>query len=221
MNIWLPPQYIYTTRKHGSCAYVTNGTLYVEGFINYEDLAYSLAYELHGCQHCCYCGKRLTPKNRTLDHLYPRRWGGVSLPENLKPSCKSCNNLKTDMTEAQFSHFLKLTSSDSRAMFYDKCIEKNLGIIQKKDFIIPSEWITFFDATEIVNYLSFRFLESHKMEKLEAYYRQYHQYTHPIIVSSDGWIFKGKHILYLAKKNKNPIVPAIVLENVVVIRNTS
>lgn len=219
MNIWLPPQYIYTTRKKNSCAYVVDGVLYIEGFISYEDLAYSLAYELNGCQHCYFCGKRLTPKDRTLDHLYPRRWGGVSLPENLRPSCKFCNNLKTDMTESQFKQFLKLTSSSARKAFYEECVEKNFKIIRKKEFIIPPEWVTMYDASELINYLSFRYLEMHKMEKLEAYYHKYHQYTHPIIVSSDGWLFKGKHILYLAKKMKNPIVPAIVLENVVVIRN--
>lgn len=219
MNIWLPPQYVYTTRKKNSCAYVIDGILYVEGFINYEDLAYALAYELNGCQHCYFCGKRLTLKNRTLDHLYPRRWGGISLPENLKPSCTSCNNLKTDMTEAQFKQFLKLTSSSDRNAFHEECVKKNLDIIRRKEFIIPTEWVTLYDATEIINNLSFKFLEMHKMEKLEAYYRKYHQYTHPIIVSSNDWLFKGKHILYLAKKNNNPIVPAIILENVVVIRD--
>lgn len=221
MNIWLPPQYTYTTRKKNSCAYVSDGILYVEGFINYEDLAYSLAYELNGCRHCYFCGKRLTPKNRTLDHLYPRRWGGVSLPENLKPSCTACNNLKSDMTEDQFKQFLKLTSQNSRIAFHDECIKKNLGIIKKKEFIIPPEWITMYDASELIKYLSFRYLEMHKMEKLEEYYHKYHQYTHPIIVSSNDWLFKGKHILYLAKKMQQPVVPAIILENVVVIRNAS
>ena len=40
----------------------------------------------------------LTQKNRTLDHMYPRRWGGVSIPDNLVPSCKNCNGDKMDMT---------------------------------------------------------------------------------------------------------------------------
>lgn len=221
MNIRLPEQFIYTYRGPNNCAYVEDGILYIEGTIHYEDLMYNLAYKLHGYNTCYYCGESLFQNNRTLDHIYPRSWGGISLPDNLYPACKNCNNKKTDMTLYQFKRYLDFHSAEEKLQFYLDCVKENKKIIEKQNFILPSDWVTLYDASVLINLIPFKYLDPTKMQKLENYYNYYHHYPHPIVVSSNGWLFKGKHILYHARKINNSIIPAIVLENVIVIKNTS
>ncbi len=220
MIIRLPENYFYTARGPDDYAYVRNNILYIEGFVNFEHLMYNLSYTINGFDQCYYCGCALTRSNRTLDHIHPRRWGGISLPENLVPSCKNCNGKKTDMTLEQFIIFEKINNSAKQHDFYQKCIQENEDFMRSRKFLIPDNWVCMYDASKLINSLSFKFLEMSKMEKLEDYYNRIGQYTHPIVVSSNGWLFKGKHILYHARKIHRPIVPAIVLENVEVIMNS-
>lgn len=221
MIIRLPRNFIYTTRDTNSYAYVENGILYVKGYINYEALMYNLAYKLKGYDRCCYCGELLTHNSRTMDHIYPRSWGGISLTNNLLPCCKNCNHTKSDMTPSQYKKFQKLNSVKAQHSFYQNCIRENEKIVQTGNFILPPDWITMYDASKLMQFISFNSLEKSKMKKLEEYYERYHQYPHPIIVSSNDWLFKGKHILYHAKKINTPVVPAIVLDNVVVLMKSS
>lgn len=220
MIIRLPENYFYNAHGPNDYAYVRNNILYIEGFVNFEHLMYNLSYTINGFEQCYYCGCTLTRSNRTLDHIHPRRWGGISLPENLVPSCKNCNGKKTDMTLEQFRIFKKINNSSQQHIFYQKCIKENEDFMRTRKFLIPDNWVSMYDASKLINSLSFKFLEMSKMEKLEEYYNRIGQYTHPIVVSSNGWLFKGKHILYHARKIHHPIVPAIVLENVEVIMNS-
>lgn len=221
MNIRLPENYFYAARGPNDYAYVANGTLYVEGYVNFEHLMYNLSYTLNGYGRCHYCGCTLTSSNRTLDHVHPRSWGGISLPDNLVPCCRSCNNEKTDMTPEQYEKFKKIRKSDKEHAFYYQCIIENTNFMKSKKFLLPEDWVTMYDASKLIEALSFRFLEKSKMEKLEDYFKRVKQYPHPIVVSSNGWLFKGKHILYHARKIHRPVVPAIVLENVEVIMKSS
>jgi 5-methylcytosine-specific restriction endonuclease McrA len=50
---------------------------------------------------CQYCGKRLPPKELTIDHIIPRSKGGRDSWDNVVTSCKSCNNKKGDRTPKQ------------------------------------------------------------------------------------------------------------------------
>ncbi len=51
---------------------------------------------------CYYCDVELVssgeskndPRERTLDHVIPRFWGGLTIPENLVYACKKCNMAK-------------------------------------------------------------------------------------------------------------------------------
>ena len=52
----------------------------------------SFMYATH--KHCGYCGCRVTPKTRQLDHIHPQCKGGPDTVDNLRMSCKRCNRLK-------------------------------------------------------------------------------------------------------------------------------
>ena len=217
MRIRLPESFIYTNRAQNSSAYVKNGVLYVSGHVNIEDLMYTATYVLKGYDTCYYCGCELTEKNRTLDHMYPRRWGGVSITDNLIPSCRCCNGQKMDMTYEQFMQYRSFKTQKRKDEFYQKCLVENMKTRQRAKFVIEREWLSVYDTGELLRYMRFNKLEKNKSKKLASYYRNWGQYPHPIIVSSNDWVFKGRHVLHHAKCIKRKSVMAIVLENVVVL----
>lgn len=47
---------------------------------------------------CQYCGKALTTKEITIDHVHPRKYGGKSSWENCVSCCQPCNAKKGDRT---------------------------------------------------------------------------------------------------------------------------
>ncbi len=46
---------------------------------------------------CCFCGKRLTMDQATLEHIIPKSRGGEFVIENLTISCWRCNQRRGDM----------------------------------------------------------------------------------------------------------------------------
>lgn len=217
MKIRLPETFIYTNHSKNAVAYVKNDILYVKGCINLEELMYNLTYMSKGYDYCYYCGCELTDKNRTLDHIYPRRWGGVSIPENLVPSCKNCNRDKMDMSYEQFVQYRSLETSEEKEEYYKKCVKENTRVRKRAKFVLEKDWLSVYDIQDLLRYMKFNKLEKTKSNNLAAYYRNWGQYPHPIVVSSNDWVLKGKHILYHAKGIKRNSVIAIVLENVVVL----
>lgn len=217
MKIRLPETFIYTNRAKNASAYVKNGVLYVKGYISFEELMYTITYMVKGYDTCHYCGCELTDKNRTLDHMYPRRWGGISIPDNLVPSCKNCNGDKMDMSYDQFMRYRKIKTKKGKEEFYKKCLQENTKVRRRAKFVLNSNWLSVYDIGDLLRYMKFNKLEKTKSNNLAAYYRNWGQYPHPMIVSSNSWVFKGKHILHHAKRIKRKSVMAIVLENVVVL----
>ena len=220
MIIRLPKKFSYKDTASGGCAYVNKGRLYIEGNINFESLMYKLTYDLKGQERCCYCGGYLTKKNRTIDHMYPRNFGGVSIPDNLLPCCKQCNHSKMDMTYDQFQEWRKITSLKEKDKFYRKCILENTKYLKRGKFLIPRKWIVKYNTSEMAMYIKFNNARNNKYRKIERHFAMWNQYPEPIIISSNGWLLKGKNILSHARNHNRRRLCAIVLENVVVIKNS-
>lgn len=216
MNIKLPKTFYYSPNGE-DYAYVNKGVLYIYGKVGFEALMYNLTYAIHGYQRCKYCGGRLTLEERTLDHIYPRSWGGISIPNNLLPCCKECNQSKADLTPRQFKRWRNIQDEMERKRYYRRCHKDNVKYVQKGKFILPREWLTQYDISELIKKINFDFLEQFKIEKVKECYNRNHQFSHPIVLSSDGTLLKGTHNVYLAKQLNIMEVPAIVLDNVVVI----
>jgi 5-methylcytosine-specific restriction endonuclease McrA len=51
---------------------------------------------------CVYCGKSLTLKTATFDHVKPLSAGGYDRNSNGAIACESCNNAKGSMTKGEF-----------------------------------------------------------------------------------------------------------------------
>jgi 5-methylcytosine-specific restriction endonuclease McrA len=50
---------------------------------------------------CRYCGKKVTLKEATQDHVYPKSKGGLNSFRNLVCSCRKCNEKKRNLTPKQ------------------------------------------------------------------------------------------------------------------------
>lgn len=56
---------------------------------------------------CQFCGKKLTQKSVTIDHVIPKAQGGKNKWENTVASCKPCNNRKGNRTPSEAQMGLK------------------------------------------------------------------------------------------------------------------
>lgn len=212
MNIQLPRRFFYSSGWR-SRAYVQGRVLYLEGDVNYEDLMYSLAYSISGYEKCVYCGEKLKKETRTLDHKYPRCWGGISIPDNLVPSCKKCNSDKGNMTEEQYKIWREADIGE-RSMIFSHFTKQNEEEM-KNGFLLPNGWVTPFDVAQVIDRLEFEKIGELGNEKVDLYYELHGHYPRPIVVSRNNWVFKGIHILYHAKKNGIKVVSCIRLDNVI------
>lgn len=217
MNIRLPTQFYYSTNDPDVYAYVDDGILYINGPINFDSLMYNLTYAIYGYNRCYYCNCVLNNRNRSLDHIHPRAVGGISLTDNLLPTCKSCNGEKADMTPDQYQKFLKITSDLRRKEFVKQCELENDQALKEGRFLIPSEWITNVDVSSFQDNINFNVLDSERILKHTNFFKSHHNYMHPIVISSNNWVLKGLHVIYQSKKWHRSMVPAIILDNVVVL----
>lgn len=51
---------------------------------------------------CAICGKKIKYKDFTIDHILPLDRGGDNDITNLQPTCRSCNELKSNSTDSEF-----------------------------------------------------------------------------------------------------------------------
>lgn len=209
MKISLPENYSYE-----DIADVTDGILHIHRLNSFNKLMYDLTYTTKDCSKCFYCSKPLTRNSSTIDHIYPRDLGGVSIPENLCVSCASCNSSKSNMFVEEFWTYLAL-SEEAKRKYARKC-SSNRHLI-KKQFCpaIPKEWMINEHVDKII--LSCVISEntnSNKYKKVEKFYKKYRRFQRPIIVDKDYKLLEGFNILFYAKNNNIDTVPTIILENV-------
>lgn len=57
---------------------------------------------------CAHCGKKLTTKNMTVEHIIPISRGGTNKMENLTALCYNCNNMKNNLIYLPRSFYLAL-----------------------------------------------------------------------------------------------------------------
>jgi len=55
---------------------------------------------------CYYCGGKFKAMELTMDHLVPIVRGGRSVPGNLVPACKECNNKKKYLLPMEWEEYL-------------------------------------------------------------------------------------------------------------------
>ena len=56
---------------------------------------------------CHYCGRQVSPKELTMDHIVPVIRGGKSTRGNVAPACKDCNNRKKYLLPIEWEEYLR------------------------------------------------------------------------------------------------------------------
>jgi 5-methylcytosine-specific restriction enzyme A len=56
---------------------------------------------------CYYCGKKVSPRSLTMDHIVPIIRGGKSAKGNVVPACKECNTKKKQSLLIEWEEYLK------------------------------------------------------------------------------------------------------------------
>lgn len=102
MIIEVPKGYTFSAKKD-IIAFEENSMLKLKKRpFKFEYIMYDLTYKLKGKRKCYYCGRVVEPSQITLDHVYAKGLGGPTIPQNMVPSCKKCNEEKENMTPDQF-----------------------------------------------------------------------------------------------------------------------
>ena len=56
---------------------------------------------------CHYCGKKVSPRSLTMDHIVPIIRGGKSTKGNVAPACKECNTKKKHSLLMEWEEYWK------------------------------------------------------------------------------------------------------------------
>jgi 5-methylcytosine-specific restriction endonuclease McrA len=62
---------------------------------------------------CHFCGRKVPPKELTMEHVVPIVRGGKSVKGNIVPACKECNSRKKYLLPLEWDEYLKKLKSDS------------------------------------------------------------------------------------------------------------
>ncbi|HIU51099.1 MAG TPA: HNH endonuclease [Candidatus Merdicola faecigallinarum] len=215
MILELPQQFYY---KRSDCKVeVRNDVLYMEGNFGFEKLMYDLTYAIFGKHYCYYCNKNFKSKKMTIDHMYPVDYGGITITNNLIPSCSDCNSRKSNLTTEEFIEYNDLRTKKERARYREEMITRKEHMRLLKGFDIPKEWVTTMNLSEIlVPSFGTRILGK-RYDKYMNFIKKYGHFPKPIVVSSNHVLLDGWNVFMCANKLKYSKVPVVILENVVVL----
>ena len=80
---------------------------------------------------CAYCGIKVKYKDFQVDHINPKYWNGTNDPENLNPSCRSCNILKSSYHIEQFRGIVEGLVAVMRRYHSNYRIMERYGIVRQ------------------------------------------------------------------------------------------
>ena len=116
-------------------ALVENNMLYIYRLERIEDLMYELAYSTRK-RRCVYCGKKLKMTNSTMDHRYPRDTGGVSIVNNLYPTCPLCNSHKSNYLHHEYLKISTLSKQEKKKEI-KKFYRNREKILKRIGYLLP------------------------------------------------------------------------------------
>lgn len=218
MKIQLPKSFEY--HEKGIYANVHDGILEITP-TDFEKVMYQLTYQLKDRKRCYYCHRMFKSEDLTLDHVFPRDCGGVSIPNNLKPCCKNCNQLKSNLLPWQFKNVREVSKRGENVQqliqyyqFYNWKKKEEIGIL------IPEAWYEMRKDYAVFTLITSEipFKESKKYQRIMELYETYGKICKPIVISQNRFVLDGFMSLLVAKNLgiKEPL-PFVTLENVIVI----
>lgn len=216
MIIELPKKFSYADKKTGQIrAIVSNKILYIKHGTDLENIMYSLAYSMNETFECYYCKKIITKEKITIDHVYPKNFGGVDITNNFKFACKKCNSEKSDFNNEEYAIYRELPKKQRRK-FRKTTMRKKEQIRKKVGYDLPEQWVVMKNVSDIKVRNAVRCLGK-TYNNIQKQYEQYGTFMKPIITDMDLNLIDGYNTYRYAINNNIKIVPVIVLENVEVV----
>jgi len=220
MKIQLPLLFEYSDGTRQT-AYVEEGVLHLCSlhFGAFEKTMYALTYAMKGKETCYYCGEPLEKRKITLDHIYPRSFGGFSIPENLKPCCAKCNSQKGELLPEQYRELRLLKDPQVKKARMEQYRQDNAKMRGERGIILPEDWYEMRkDYTVMTTFTSEQTIKgSKKYQNLQELYECYGKICKAVVVSSNGVVLDGFLAVLLAKNLGQIIpIPFVTLENVIV-----
>lgn len=198
-------------------AYVENGTLKIDSkYVHWEEIMYGLAYKLTKDNRCLYCGNYVNKKDLTLDHMFPRAYGGISVSNNLLPCCEQCNSSKGCLDGTEYWELKKKKTEAEKNEFRNKVIQEKEKNRYITGFCLPQDWVEYCDINmlKIREFYQFNYTESQKLKENKQYIEKYCHFKRPIIVDKNYWVLDGYNWYLAGKQEGFDMVPIIRLENV-------
>jgi len=215
MIIELPKKFSYTEDRY-NYANVRDGRLIIRGSIPFEKLMYELTYNIKGNKVCYYCGKNV--KKITIDHMFSRDYGGISITNNLIPVCSKCNSEKSNLNFHEYQIFKSL-NKQKKENFREKVYRQNENLRYKRGFIIPNSWVETIHISRIFVRVFFdqTLYKGKKYNKYMNFIKKYQKLPRPIVLSGNFVLLDGFTILACGREQGIHHIPVVILENVEVI----
>lgn len=213
MFLAFPEHFTRDTRDYK--VQVRDGILYIAKTLNFERLMYDLTFWKYGDDECFYCHRKFVETKMTIDHVYPRKYGGVSVPENLRPACHKCNSQKGSMNPKEFEKFRRIKTRKTQEKYKQKCSKRKEKILYRKGFELPDEWIKMVSCSDIIFPTYCKFTLGEKYKKNMEFIKKYGHVPKPIVISSNNVILDGRIVKKSAERMGLEQIPAIILENVI------
>lgn len=198
-------------------AYVENGTLKIDSrYVHWEEMMYGLAYKLTKDNSCQYCGSYVKKNDLTLDHIFPRAYGGISITNNLLACCEKCNSSKSSLDGVEYWELKKKKTEAEKNEFRDKVIQEKENNRYATGFLLPKDWVEYCDINilKIREFYQTNYTQSQKLIENKKYIEKYNHFKRPIIVDKNYWVLDGYNWYLAGKQQGYDTVPIIRLENV-------
>ena len=216
MLIDLPKKFRYQNSAK-DLAEVVDGSLILHSntLTSFKKIMKIISLRLHGGESCYYCGCFLKPKKLTMDHLYPQDLGGPTISSNLVPTCKKCNNEKTNLTECQYKSLLKVPKGKHRSILRKELIHAQSKLRKLHKYSVPVEWIEYHSTSAFLVRVEIgKKYKGEKYTKIKDFYQEYGYLPKPVVVDCNYVLLDGFTTLMFAKEEGIRTVPIIRLENV-------
>ena len=223
MFVDLPKQGFEFIRNMQVDAYInSDGILKIKKqYVKFEDLMYALTYTMKRDMVCPFCGSIIRAKNLTLDHMYPRDFGGISITNNLIPCCRKCNSNKGSLDFSEYNRLMaKNLSRTEFEMEKQKVLERKEKKRYSRGIFLPDKWMKYIPIDSLIvrdYYKTLNLKGSQKNRKLAsniAYIKEYNHMKRPIIVDKNLFIVDG-YVWYVSalvtKKFKK--IPVVMIDN--------
>ncbi len=212
MTILLPDEFKSYDKDGYLDAEVKDGVLHLYRSSTFRKVMYDLTYSIYG-DTCMYCKKN---KANSIDHRVPQDFGGPTITNNLYPTCKDCNSLKSNMFEDEFYKYLSFSDTHDRRQY-----QKSLKPIQEDRRFgtvpsIPGDWI----SKKKLNVIMVKFYIDEplgsKYKKLKKFFSTWKRHKNPVIISSNGVLLDGFNTIFIGKLENRTDYDQIILDNVFV-----